>query len=202
MWSLWNIYMMILLSLGCNFLAALLPSWSVLRIMNFRELLQKVRDPFSALSTSPDTGISTFICKFGNERRNHNRNATCATHRVGKVENCAKTRWWFPEFVAPMLSSVSAPCLALPGFIIASSFREGRGNDEPIRAAIDSWNKKTTKSTLSRWDARSFFKSQVTFECRISTFSRRYPLDPLKTWRKCQDETLKIRKEEKRGGLA
>ena len=42
------------------------------------------------------------------------------------------------------------PCLALPGFIIASSFREGRGNDEPIRAAIDSWNKKTTKSTLSR----------------------------------------------------
>ena len=110
--------------------------------------------------------------------------------------------WWLPEFVAPMLSSVSAPCLALPGFIIASSFREGRGNDEPIRAAIDSWNKKTTKSTLSRWDARSFFKSQVTFECRISTFSRRYPLDPLKTWRKCQDETLKIRKEEKRGGLA
>ena len=94
---------------------------------------------------------------------------------------------------------VSRICRA---YVVERFSREGPGNDEPIRAAIDSWNKKTTKSTLSRWDARSFFKSQVTFECRISTFSRRYPLDPLKTWRKCQDETLKIRKEEKRGGLA
>ena len=43
-------------------------------------------------------------------------------------------------------------------YVVERFSREGRGNDEPIRAAIDSWNKKTTKSTLSRWDARSFFK--------------------------------------------
>ena len=53
--------------------------------------LVTVRDPLSALSTAPDTGISTFSCKFGNERRSHNRNAKRSTRRVGKFENCAKT---------------------------------------------------------------------------------------------------------------